>query len=93
MYTVNYSHELPDVLGHKLEDPGPKPVIRLSERQGSVLRRLFAEAEGPTDGYALIDEGSGYKRLIQFETQEARKVAEALIFADGGCAGWQEADG
>jgi hypothetical protein len=92
VYSVNYSHELPDGLGHKLEDSGPKPVFRLSQRQGRVLQRLFAEAEGPVDGYALIDEGSGYKRLIQFETQEARKVAEALIFADGGCAGWQKTD-
>jgi hypothetical protein len=92
MYTVNYSHELPDAQRHTLEDPGPKPVMRLSEEQGKALRRLLSEPHDSVDGYALIDEGSGYKRLIRFETQEARKVGEALIFADGGCAGWQETD-
>jgi hypothetical protein len=93
MYTVDHSHELPDAPGHTLEDPGPKPVMRLSREQARALRDLFADSRtSPTDGYALIDEGSGYRRVVRFEPSEGRKIGEALIFADGGCAGWQDRD-
>jgi len=58
--------------------------------QTRQLRRLTEDPPSDrVDGYALIDEGSGYQRLICFEPDEGRKVGEALIFADGGCAGWQ----
>lgn len=91
MYTVERSADLPHAPGHTLESKGPKPVSRLGEVQARQLRTLFADPPAERiDGYALIDQGSGYLGLIAFEPDEDRNVAEALIFADGRCAGWQE---
>jgi hypothetical protein len=92
MYSVQYSHELPEHPGHSLEDSGPKPVQRLSRIQARAFRDLLADDDTQPDGYALIDESSGYTRVIRFEPNEGRKTGEALIFADGGCAGWQVTD-
>ena len=94
MYSVERSADLPPAGGHTLEDEGPKPFIRIGDVQARQLRRLTEEPPSDrVDHNALIDEGSGYLRLICFEPDEGRNIGEALIFADGGCAGWQEPGG
>jgi|SRR5215204_870871 len=90
MYTVERSADLLDSPFWALEDPGPKPFMRIGEDQACQLRKLFADPPADRiDGYGPPDARLRRKRP-RFRTgsrvEPVRPIAGKLRTASQGPA-------